>query len=56
MIGYTDGGCSAVIALFHVATTPLRADTHAAVLGLFATVLVNALLTNFVKIMVRYTP
>lgn len=56
MIGYTNGGCSAVIALSHVATTPLRADTHAAVLGLFATVLVNALLTNFVKIMVHCTP
>lgn len=45
--------CSAVMAAYHVIKTPPRADTHAAVLGLFAAVLVNALLTNFVKIMVR---
>jgi len=43
---------SAVMAAYHVIKTPPRADTHAAVLGLFAAVLVNALLTNFVKIMV----
>ena len=45
--------CSAVLAAFHVVRSPPRADTHAALLGLFATVLVNALLTNGIKIMVR---
>lgn len=43
---------SLAIALFHFIKFPPRADTHAALLGLFSAVLVNAIITNGVKIMV----
>ena len=45
--------CSGVFAAYHLLRRPNRADTHAALLGLFAAVLVNAVATNGIKIMVR---
>lgn len=45
--------CSVFFAAYHIARRPPRADTHAAVLGLFSAVLVNAVATNGIKIMVR---
>ena len=48
--------CSGVFAAYHVLKRPPRPDTHAAVLGLFAAVLANAVATNGIKIMVRPPP
>lgn len=48
--------CSGVFAAYHLLRRPNRADTHAALLGLFAAVLVNAVVTNGIKIMVCGAP